>query len=136
MAGMAWYATAIQHASDKTDSKLTRTHQTDYNTSAASPLHNTAATALLLLTIPYSLLLLEPVTEQLENKAGELDLNSSESGVEKQRTTHWLVDRWATINLGRAVMTGVAAVAGTWAALGGVSVGGIRVVSGAGRVGL
>lgn len=52
-----------------------------------------------------------------------------------EQTTHWLVDRWATVNLGRAVLSGIAAVVATWAGTGGVRMGGIAVVKGAGEVG-
>lgn len=59
----------------------------------------------------------------------------------REQTTHWLVDRWATVNLGRAVLSGVAAVAAIWAGVegsgfgGGVGGIGMRVTTGAGRMG-
>jgi hypothetical protein len=83
---------------------------------------NTIASALLVAAVPYSYLSLEPINQKLEKKASDLASASitdaaAESGVAKEETTHVLVDKWATFNLGRTVMTGVAALAATWAAL-------------------
>lgn len=48
---------------------------------------------------------------------------------------HYLVDLWATVNLGRAVLAGVSAVLATWAALEKRPIGaGIRFSSGANRM--
>lgn len=33
----------------------------------------------------------------------------------REETVHWLVDHWATMNLGRTLLTGTAAVLATWA---------------------
>ena len=81
--------------------------------------YNDIAAYLLILSIPYSAYFLAPVNEKLEAKASSLELGSmAEVGLEREQTTHWLVDRWATLNLGRAVIVGMAGLVGTWAALG------------------
>ncbi|TKA78213.1 hypothetical protein B0A55_03771 [Friedmanniomyces simplex] len=82
----------------------------------------TTAAALLASFIPYSLLLLGPISAKLEQKAQDLASTSltdtvAESGMAKEETTHVLVDRWATVNLGRTLLSFVAAVAATWAAV-------------------
>ena len=100
-----------------------------------STLCNLTATTLLLATIPYSLLLLEPLTKSLEAKATDLSLTAAEVDVEQEQTTHWLVDRWATINLGRAVMCTLAAGSAIWAGVSGVGIAGVRVVSGVEGIG-
>ena len=40
-----------------------------------------------------------------------------ERGVSKNQTVHYLVDKWATLNLGRALVTGLAAILATVAAM-------------------
>jgi hypothetical protein len=46
-----------------------------------------------------------------------LDDTTAEAGIAKKETVDWLVDRWATLNLVRAVITGTAAVAAAVATL-------------------
>lgn len=80
------------------------------------------AAALLFSTVPYSYLLLEPIGHKLDSKASSLASASltdagAEAGVAKEETVHSLVDRWATVNLGRTVLTGLASILATWAAL-------------------
>lgn len=96
-----------------------------------------SASLLLLATIPYSLILLEPMTQRLERKAVEADTTAWTDEVETkaEQTTHWLVDRWATVNLGRAVLSGIAAVVATWAGVQGVHIGGVAVIKGAETMG-
>ncbi|KAK4552475.1 hypothetical protein LTR86_010318 [Recurvomyces mirabilis] len=72
--------------------------------------------------IPYSLLFLHPIDEKLTRKAHSLSCASLtdtaiESGVAKEETTHALVDKWATVNLGRTVLSALAALTATWAAV-------------------
>ena len=100
-----------------------------------STLGNLTATTLLLATIPYSLLLLEPLTQSLEAKAADPSLTTAEVEVKQEQTTHWLVDRWATVNLGRAVLCTLAAGSAIWAGVSGVGIAGVRVVSGVERMG-
>lgn len=95
-----------------------------------STLCHLTATTLLLATIPYSLFLLEPLTKSLEAKAADLSLTTVEVEAKQEQTTHWLVDRWATVNLGRAAMCTLAAVSAIWAGVSGVGIAGVRVVSG------
>lgn len=105
-------------------------------TSHSSLLHLSSLT-LLLATIPYSLLLLEPLNQRLEDKAATLTMSEKEEvGVQREETTHWLVDRWATVNLGRAVMSAVASGMAIWAGVEGVKMAGIRVISGGEGMGL
>ena len=69
-----------------------------------------------------------------------LSFKASEAGMPKEQTTHWLVDRWATVNLGRAVLSGIAAATAIWAGVEGAGlgmggIGGVKVTTGAGRMG-
>lgn len=43
--------------------------------------------------------------------------SSVEAGVAKKETVHQLVDRWATVNLGRSALAGLSAVLAAWAAV-------------------
>jgi hypothetical protein len=72
--------------------------------------------------IPYTILILGPTNRKLLAKAAEtstlaLDDKVVEVGLGGE-TAHKLVDDWATLNLGRGIMLGVAAFIGTWTALG------------------
>lgn len=72
--------------------------------------------------VPYTLLIMAPTNNKLLAKAEE----TSGLGIEDKiveiglggETAHKLVDDWATLNVGRAFMLGLAAVIGTWNALG------------------
>lgn len=77
----------------------------------------TTSASLLLALIPYTFFIGEPVNRQLEAKVESLALSASEDGIPKDETTHALVDKWATINLGKAVLAGVSALVATWAAV-------------------
>ena len=59
---------------------------------------------------------------------------TAEHGIKKEETVHYLVDRWATFNVGRTVLTGLAAILSTWAAVERLKVSRFRVVSGAERL--
>lgn len=103
-------------------------------TTHSSLLHLSSLT-LLLATIPYSLLLLEPLNQQLEDKAATLGASEKEEvGIQREETTHWLVDRWATVNLGRAVMSTVSAAMAIWAGVEGIKMAGVRVITGGERM--
>lgn len=82
----------------------------------------TASTTLLALTIPYSYLFLEPINKKLEAKAKLVD-TTAEHGIKKEETAHYTVDQWATVNLGRTALTGVAGLLAMWAALDKLQVG-------------
>ncbi|KAK3723568.1 hypothetical protein LTR37_001820 [Vermiconidia calcicola] len=93
-------------------------------------LYNLSSSALLA-NILFNYLFLEPINQKLERKAAALPRNLEADG----ETVHYLVDRWATINLLRVAGTGVAAVMACWASVERLRVGGFRVVSGAERMG-
>ncbi|KAK5125311.1 hypothetical protein LTR85_000420 [Meristemomyces frigidus] len=82
----------------------------------------TTSASLLALCVPYTYLLSEPINQKLEQKAQDLASTSltdsaAEAGVAKEETVHQLVDKWATMNLGRTILTGIAALTATWAAV-------------------
>ena len=62
-----------------------------------------------------------------------LSFKASEAGQKQEHTVHWLVDRWGTVNLGRAVIAAMAAGTAVWGAVGGVRIGGVVVGRGVGR---
>ncbi|KAI7160800.1 hypothetical protein KC349_g3296 [Hortaea werneckii] len=104
-------------------------------------LYTTSAT-LLLTCIPYTFIVGEPINQKLEKKAKDLSSASltdvaAEAGVAQEETVHQLVDRWATMNLGRTLLTGIAAIAATWAAVDRLEVvpAAARLAGGADRMG-
>ncbi|KAI5370324.1 hypothetical protein Slin14017_G012030 [Septoria linicola] len=89
----------------------------DENWTKPAILYTTSSTLLLSL-IPYTFLFSEPVNRKLQDKAQTLKAEtSSEAGVKQEDTVHGLVDQWATINLGRFVVSAIAAGAAIWAAV-------------------
>ncbi|KAL1641279.1 hypothetical protein SLS58_006181 [Diplodia intermedia] len=87
----------------------------------------TAAALLYFAKVPYSFLFLHPTDVALQAKAQsfastELADTSAEVGIAKEETTHALVDKWATINLGRAILGFTGAACAVWATLGRVDV--------------
>jgi len=77
--------------------------------------------------IPYTLLLMGPLNSKILEKAESLSQTAlsdieAEAGVSQEETVHALVDKWATLNLGRAFMVGVAAFSAVWATLSKVEV--------------
>lgn len=61
---------------------------------------------------------MRPLAEKLRAKAAALSLQTGdEAGVKREESVHYLVDQWATFNLGRSVLTGLTAVLATWAAV-------------------
>ncbi|TKA71749.1 hypothetical protein B0A49_08161 [Cryomyces minteri] len=83
----------------------------------------TAAAVLMPSVIPYTLLLVKPINDKLLKKAETLatvsitDDAASETGVSKDETVHGLVDRWGTLNLGRALLAAAGCLCATWAAI-------------------
>ena len=75
----------------------------------------TTSSALLLSLVPYTFLLGEPINKKLEEKARLQSIQ--EVGVKKEESVHGLVDLWATVNFGRAVVSGIAAFTAIWAAV-------------------
>ena len=116
--------------------------QLEPNRSSSAQILYTTSSLLLLTIVPYSLLFLHPITEKLSRKAhslGNASLTDTaiESEVAKEETTHALVDKWATLNLGRTVLSALAAVTATWAAVDRLEIvpAVARLGSGAGRMG-
>jgi len=77
--------------------------------------------------IPYTILLMGPLNAKLVAKAESMSKTSitdtaAEIGVTKDETVHALVDKWATLNLFRAIITGIAAMSATWGSLRSVEV--------------
>ncbi|KAH9828894.1 hypothetical protein Tdes44962_MAKER02322 [Teratosphaeria destructans] len=100
------------------------------------------AATLLTSMIPYSYFCLEPLNRRLLKKASDLSSASLtdadvEASVSKDDSVHALVDKWAVVNLGRTILSGVAAIAATWAALDRLEAvpAVVRVVGGADRLG-
>jgi hypothetical protein len=81
-----------------------------------------AASALLCIGIvPYTLVALKSTNNKLLNKAEETRALKAEDKIVEVglggETAHQLVDKWATLNLGRAIMLATAAVLSAWATL-------------------
>lgn len=80
----------------------------------------TAAALLVPSTIPYSILVLKQTTDKLLAKADslaatEITDKAAEAGVAREETVHGLVDKWALINLGNALLTAIGAFSAAWA---------------------
>jgi len=72
--------------------------------------------------IPFTFILGEPINKKLEDRArnlasASLTDASVEAGVSKDENTHSLVDKWATVNFGRFVISAVGAVLATYASV-------------------
>lgn len=93
-------------------------------------------------TIPYTLLVIGPVNKKLVEKSDSFRTasptdTSDEVGVSKEETVHALVDKWATLNLVRAILSGGAAFLAAWASLNpeeGIVPEGIWMSTGANRI--
>lgn len=140
-----WHTAVRPPATTRILSEVERlTDHTEPTLTTHSSLLHLSSLTLLLATIPYSLFLLEPLNKLLEAKDAACAFSDAdypptereEVGFDYEHTTHWLVDRWATVNLGRAVMSAVAAGMAIWAGVEGVKMAGVRVVSGGARMGL
>ncbi|KAJ9637128.1 hypothetical protein H2199_007414 [Coniosporium tulheliwenetii] len=102
----------------------------------------TAAAVLLPSIIPYTTLVMMPVNRKLLSKADSLAnvsiTDDTESGVAREETAHALIDKWAMLNLGRALMTSIGAFCGVWATLNWIDVvewEGLGITTGASRMG-
>ena len=103
----------------------------------------TAAAVLIPSIIPYTLGLMGPTNNKLSGKADslattEITDKTAEAGVTQEETVHALIDRWATLNLGRAIITGIGSLCALWATLDKIDVVRFRDVgltSGANRMG-
>ena len=103
----------------------------------------TAAAVLIPSIIPYTLGLMIQMNNKLLGKADslattEITDKTAEAGVTQEETVHALIDRWATLNLGRAIITGIGSLCALWATLDKIDVVRFRDVgltSGANRMG-
>jgi hypothetical protein len=71
---------------------------------------------------PYKTFVMQPINKKLlekeQNLAGTAITDmAAEAGIAQEETAHVLVDRWATRNLGRALITAICAISATWATL-------------------
>jgi hypothetical protein len=109
--------------------------------SSSFKLYTTAA-VLLPAAIPYTILLMKPINSKLLSKADSLASTAitdtaAESGVDEAETTHALVDKWATLSLGRALLAAVGAGTAAWATISSIDVlpiRGLGLASGADRM--
>jgi hypothetical protein len=85
---------------------------------------------------------MKPINSKLLQKSDALATTAitdtaAEEGVAQEETAHALVDKWATLHLGRALLSVVAAISATWATLSAIDVIGFEkmgLTSGANRV--
>ncbi|CAO2653352.1 Nn.00g027630.m01.CDS01 [Neocucurbitaria sp. VM-36] len=104
---------------------------------------NIAATVLLPSIVPFTLAFIVPTNNKLIAKKDELasaslDDKAAEAGVAQDETVHALIDRWATLNLARAVLVGAGALCAVLAAVNKREVVGFKdigLASGANRLG-
>lgn len=97
------------------------------DTSSSAFRYYLTAAVLLPSTIPYTAFLMGPINNKLVKKSENLASASisdttAEAGVSKEETTHALVDKWASLNLLKALISGVAALSAAWATLNPVEV--------------
>lgn len=72
--------------------------------------------------MPFTFAFIVPTNKKLFEKvdslaATSLEDKAVEAGVAKEETVHALLDKWATLNLARALIVGVGAALAVWAAL-------------------
>ncbi|KAF2757988.1 hypothetical protein EJ05DRAFT_510840 [Pseudovirgaria hyperparasitica] len=72
------------------------------------------------LVFPYTMLVILPTNNKLEEKAqtmsdNEVEPSAAEAGIQKEETVHALVDKWGLVAIGRAVLAGVGTVCGLMA---------------------
>lgn len=84
---------------------------------------NLAATVLIPSIIPFTFAFIVPTNNALFEKKRQLaDVEVSakdvEVGVKKEETVHALIDKWATLNLARALLVGLGSVCAVWGAVG------------------
>lgn len=103
---------------------------------------NFAATILLPSIVPFTFAFIKPVNDKLIEKmkslsSASLEDKAVEDGVAEGETTHALIDKWATLNLARAVFLAVGALCTTLAAVDkreAIGFGDIGLSSGANRM--
>ena len=82
----------------------------------------TAAAVLIPSIIPYTLGLMVQTNNKLLGKADslattEITDKAAEAGATQEETVHALIDMWATLNLGQAIITGIGSLCALWATL-------------------
>ncbi len=116
----------------------------EYGQSNTSSFRLYAAAAVLISSlVPYTFLAILPISRQLHNKAiamrgTALNDTAAEAGLAQEDTAHALVDRWATVNMGRALLSGVSALCAAFALVSRIDVVGVTKLgftSGANRLG-
>lgn len=96
--------------------------------------------------IPITFAFIVPTNNELYKKRNELaavattaaEHKAAEVGVAGPKTVHGLLDKWATLNLARALVIGVGSALATWAAVSKLEIVGFSDVglrSGANRLG-
>jgi hypothetical protein len=76
-----------------------------------------AATIIFPSIILFTKFIMEPVNDKLMEKAQSLQDKSVEAGAASDENVHALLDKWATLNLARAAITGLGSLLAIWAAL-------------------
>jgi hypothetical protein len=111
-------------------------------TSGASVGLYTAAALLTPAIVPYTFAVIRPTNDALKKKAASASSAAvGEAAAQlkgEEDNTHALVDRWATLNLVRGLVSLSAALIGAWASLGAVevvAVESIEFIAGANRLG-
>jgi hypothetical protein len=102
---------------------------------------NLAATILLPSIVPFTFVFIKPINDKLIEKMNSMSSTSLEDkaveeGVAEGETTHALIDKWATLNLARAMFLAIGALCTTFAAvdkMGAVGFPDIGLSSGANR---
>ena len=95
----------------------------------------TTAAVLIAAAVPYTYFIGEPINQKLDAKAtsfasAKLSENEkSEVGIKQEETVHYLVDRWAMMNLGRTALTGMASLLAMWASIESVKIHAVQILS-------
>jgi hypothetical protein len=103
----------------------------------------TAAAVLIPSFVPYTMTLMSSTNRRLLGKAEsmaktEITDKAVEAGVAREETTHALVDKWATLNMGRALLVILGTLCGVVASVNKINVvaiGGMKLAAGADRMG-
>jgi hypothetical protein len=103
---------------------------------------NLAASILLPCIVPFTVLFIAPINDKLIAKMHDMESASLEDmaiekGVAEAETTHALIDKWATLNVARAVFIAAGALCAAVAAgdkRESIAFGGIGLQSGANRI--
>jgi hypothetical protein len=83
---------------------------------------NLAATLLIPSIVPFTFAFMAPTNNKLIEKRDALAMvaaedKTAEAGVAREETVHALLDKWAVLNLGRAMIVGLGSILAMWASL-------------------